>query len=245
MFESVKDYVLGLLLSLPGIICALSIHEFSHAFVSSKLGDPLPKATGRLTLNPFRHIDPIGFLTLLLLRFGWAKPVVIDPRYYKNKKLGIVLTSLAGPFSNFVAAFVLVLAKLLTYLLWAATYGSLSSFWTTVIEVVYTMIDYSVILNVGLGLFNLIPISPLDGSKVLLSFLPLQAYEKVLKYERYGFCILLLLMFDIPGRLLSIVGVPSSITVWLDMSLYLGVARSAVIGVFENFWVWALSFFGL
>ncbi|MBR6772883.1 MAG: site-2 protease family protein [Clostridia bacterium] len=245
MLNSIRDYAISLILSLPGLILALTVHEFAHAFVSSKLGDPLPKATGRLTLNPFQHIDPVGLIMLVFLRFGWAKPVMIDPRFYKHKKLDTALTSLAGPAANFVLAFVLVLAELLLNIVYGLLYERLSSFMITAFSVVYTMVDITVILSVGLGLFNLIPISPLDGSKILYSFLPLKAYEKAISAERIGYLVLILLMFNLPGRLLGIVGVPYGITMWLDLSMYLGIARTAIISAFEWVWIAFLGLFGL
>lgn len=245
MLDTIRDYAIGLLLSFPGLILALTVHEFAHALVSSKLGDPLPKASGRLTLNPFRHIDPIGLLMLVVLRFGWAKPVMIDPRFYKHKKLDTALTSLAGPAANFILAFFLVLAELLLNLVYGRVYANLSSLWITAFSVVYTMLDITVILSVGLGLFNLIPVAPLDGSKILYSFLPLKAYEKAISAERIGYIVLITLMFDIPGRLLSLAGVPYGITMWLDLSMYLGIARSAVITAFEWVWIAFLGLFGV
>lgn len=245
MLDSIREYVLGLLLGLPGIIFAITVHEYAHALVSSSLGDPLPKASGRLTLNPFRHIDPIGLLMLIILRFGWARPVMIDPRYYKHKKLGTALSALAGPIANFLLAFILVLAQLGLNSLYVNIAGGLTSFWQTAMSVIYTMLEYTVVVSVGLGLFNMIPIAPLDGSKVLYAFLPFKAYEKAIRAERVGLIVLVLLMFNVPGRLLGIIGVPYWITMWLDLSFYLGVARSFVISGFEWFWITLLGLFGI
>ena len=245
MWDTIRSYAVSMLLSLPGILFALTVHEYAHALVSSKLGDPLPKASGRLSLNPLRHIDPVGFLALLLLRFGWAKPVYVDPRYYKHKKLDMALTALAGPAVNLVTAFLLELLVLVVYVIVPRTVTDPGTFGATALSVVFSMLDASVLVSVGLGIFNLIPISPLDGSKVLAAFLPLRAYEKVLKYERYGFIVLMILMFGIPGRLLSIFGVPDAVTRWLDLNLYLGAARDAVISVFDGFWLRVLSLVGV
>lgn len=245
MLDTIRDYAVSLLLSFPGLILALTVHEFAHAFVSSKLGDPLPKASGRLTLNPFRHIDPVGLLMLVVLRFGWAKPVMIDPRFYKHKKLDTALTSLAGPAANFVLAFLLVLGELLLNLVYGLVYTKLSSLMITGFSVVYTMMNITVILSVGLGLFNLIPISPLDGSKILYAFLPLKAYEKAISAERIGYIVLIMLMFNLPGRILGLAGIPDGITMWLDLSMYLGIARSAIISAFEWVWVSLFTLLGL
>lgn len=245
MLDSIREYVIGLLLGLPGIIFAITVHEYAHALVSSALGDPLPKASGRLTLNPFRHIDPIGMLMLIVLRFGWARPVYIDPRFYKHKKLDTALSALAGPVANFLLAFVMVLVEYVLNLVYGNVADSLPSFWVTAMSVVYTMVDCTVIVSVGLGLFNLIPIAPLDGSKVLYAFLPFKAYEKAIRAERIGLIVLVLLMFNVPGRVLEIVGVPYWITMWLDLSFYLGFARELCIAGFEWFWAAVLGLFGL
>ncbi|MBR4941481.1 MAG: site-2 protease family protein [Clostridia bacterium] len=241
MFDGIKGYIIELMLSLPGIIFAMTVHEYAHALVSTKLGDPLPKASGRLTLNPFKHLDPVGFLMLLVLRFGWARPVYIDPRYYKKPRRDRALTSFAGPAANFITAFILVLVQVIMNIIYARVAGGLSSFALTAISVAYTMLDITVIISVGLGLFNLIPVPPLDGSGVLFSFLPLKLREKLRQAERYGIVVLMLLMFNVPGRLLGIIGVPSAITMWLDLSLYLGIARSAIIGAFQWFWEFLFS----
>lgn len=230
-----KEFLVEALYLLPGIVLALTIHEFSHAFVSSKLGDPLPKATGRLSLNPMRHIDPIGFIMLFLVRFGWAKPVMVDSRYYKHKKLDMSLVALAGPISNLLTAFLLMALSMLVAVCYNIRHAAgASGTLMTVLLVVYQLLLTAVSVNVGLAIFNLIPISPLDGSKVLAAFLPMRAYNKVLQYERYGFLILLLLLLDIPGRLLNIFGVSSAVTRYIDLSYYLNIARMFLMNLFQN-----------
>ena len=237
MLDMLKQYLVDALYLLPGIVVALTIHEYAHALVSTKLGDPLPKATGRLSLNPARHIDPIGFIMLFLVRFGWAKPVMVDPRYYKHKKLDMSLVAMAGPLTNLLMAFLLTALSMLVAVryntLWAA---GADGTMMTVRVVVYNLLSIAISLNVGLAIFNLIPISPLDGSKVLAAFLPMRAYNKVLQYERYGFLVLLLLLLDVPGTLLGICGVPAQITQYLDLSFYLNYARMFVINLFQNIW---------
>lgn len=159
------------------VIISLAFHELAHGFVSHKLGDPTPKREGRLTLNPFAHMDLFGTLCLLFLGFGWAKPVQINPQYYKNKKLGTVLVSLAGPCSNFIQAFIgLLLIKILPLV-------GISYF-----------LSVFVTINISLGVFNLIPIPPLDGSKILYSVLPEDLYFKYMRYEQYGMFILMALL---------------------------------------------------
>lgn len=244
------QYLEEALYLLPGIVIALTLHEFCHAWVSDRLGDPLPKATGRLSLNPARHIDLFGFIMLFLVRFGWAKPVIVDPRYYKHKKLDMSLVALAGPAANLVLAFLMTGLAMVTagvYNNAVAEYGVPDvlpytivytvdgmAAWLKVMVVVYRLLVTGVALNLGLALFNLIPISPLDGSKVLAAFLPLKAYNKVLRYERYGFLVLLLLLLNIPGRLLNIVGVSSAVTQYLDLSFYLNIAREFLWELFRG-----------
>lgn len=219
MLGNIKEFITDALYLLPAIVPALCFHEYCHALVSTWLGDPLPRQSGRLTLDPRKHIDPVGFIMLFLVRFGWAKPVYVDPRYYKNKKLGMSLVALAGPLSNLLLGFLSAVLYILSMKL-----GD-----TAMAQVVQTILLYCVIINVGLAVFNIIPISPLDGSKLLAAFLPLKAYEKVLKYERYGFIVLILLLFDAPARLLSIFGVPYSVTMYLSLDYYLSAMRGAVI----------------
>ena len=173
------------------VLIALVLHELAHGFVSYKLGDPTPKAEGRLTLNPLAHIDPIGAICLLIFGFGWAKPVVIDYRYYKNKKLGTTLVSLAGPCANFIIAFLAVVA-----LKFCITFNVLPL-------VNFFSILFSI--NVGLGTFNLIPLPPLDGSKIVAALLPSHLYDKWMILERYSmFILLLLLAFDVLNPILSV-----------------------------------------
>lgn len=162
------------------VLIAMSFHELAHGFVSYKLGDPTPKANGRLTLNPLAHIDPMGAICMFIFGFGWAKPVSINSYYYKNKKSGITLVSLAGPCANFIIAFISVIC----IKLFAGLNSSiLTGFFMTLFSV-----------NIGLGTFNLIPIPPLDGSKVLASFLPSNLYNKWMAFERYGMIILLVVL---------------------------------------------------
>ncbi len=225
MLGNIRSYVIEILYLLPAIVPALCVHEYFHAQVSTWLGDPLPRSTGRLTLDPRKHIDIMGFLMLLIVRFGWAKPVYVDPRYYKHKKLGMSLVAIAGPIANLLLGFICTALYILCFRL-----GS-----STVEIVIRQILAYCIIINVGLAVFNLIPISPLDGSKLLAAFLPLKAYEKVLKFERYGFIVLIVLLFDIPLRLLTILGVPYSLAQWFSLTTYLGIARGYIMDAY--FWL--------
>ncbi len=161
------------------VIIAMVFHELAHGYVSYKLGDETPKRDGRLTLNPMVHLDLFGTIMLFLFHFGWAKPVQINPYYYKNKKLGTVVVSLAGPFTNFIIAFVGMLLLRLNTLLPMI-----------IVEFLYSLIT----INIGLGVFNLIPIPPLDGSKVLAAVLPQDLYMKYMSIEQYGFIILIVIL---------------------------------------------------
>lgn len=181
MLEQIK----GILMSAPLILLSLSCHEFAHAAMSDRLGDPTPRREGRLSLNPFRHLDLKGLVCLLVFHFGWAKPVMINPRYYKNRRQAMILVAAAGPMMNFFLA----LSCLFVF-----TAGS-RYFPASTPEIVYDLLLRAVYLNLGLGVFNLIPIPPLDGSKILSGILP--SLEPLWRrIERYGMVILLVLIFS-------------------------------------------------
>ena len=168
--------ILDLLLTLPGILIALTFHEFAHAWVAYKLGDNTPKYQGRINLNPLSHIDPVGFVFLIVAGFGWGKPVQIDPRNFNGKyslSKSEAIVSAAGPIMNFILAFVFLI---IYYLLFSVTniIDGLSMQWQLII---YQLILYTISINIGLGVFNLIPIPPLDGSKILMHFLPYNAKQ--------------------------------------------------------------------
>jgi len=171
-----------LLISLPILLIVITVHEFAHAFVADRLGDPTPRLAGRLTLNPISHIDPIGFLMLILVRFGWAKPVPINPYNFRNPRQGSLLVSLAGPLSNFMLAW--VIAVLYRFL--PIGYGGM---------VFAYIIEYTIWINLALAVFNLIPVPPLDGSHILEYFLPAHQYEITLRMQQYGMFILLAIIF--------------------------------------------------
>lgn len=186
MYLFTKDGLIQLLLSLPIVLFALSAHEFMHAYVSWRLGDPTAKQAGRLTLSPWAHLDPIGTLMLVLLRFGWAKPVPIVPANYRNPAKGIFLVSLAGPATNFALALLFSLVLRFTEafapLPW---YGTL-------------FLINGVALNLSLFLFNLIPVPPLDGSGILLYFLRGRSLEVFRRLQPFGpLLLLVILMTDV------------------------------------------------
>ncbi len=173
------------------VLLSISIHELSHGLAAYLMGDTTAKSSGRLSLNPLHHIDIFGAICLFLFGFGWAKPVPVNPRRFKSPKLGMAITSLAGPLSNFILAFI---ASIFVVLLSKLTFSSNTSFTFNVASVTYMICQYLVIINIGLGLFNLIPIPPLDGSKILLSVLPERWYFGYMQFERFGFIVLILLI---------------------------------------------------
>ncbi len=186
--------LLDLLISAFAALFCITFHELSHGLAAYKLGDPTARNVGRLTLNPIKHIDPLGLLLLVTARVGWAKPVPVDMRYFKKPKRDMALTALAGPVSNFILALLAVLLSNLIFTLCALWGWAPSSAGAGVaFLVVLSFLANVALLSVGLGIFNLIPISPLDGSKVLYSFLPEKAYYTILRYERYVMLPLLLL----------------------------------------------------
>lgn len=172
----------------PMVLIALTFHEFAHGWVSKKLGDPTPEMTGRLTLNPLAHLDPVGALLMLFTGFGWAKPVQINPGYYKDPKKGMALTALAGPVSNFLLSVIAMIIYGVCFIIYAKT-GALEN----AIDDIASLTMQFVVLNLSFMIFNFIPIPPLDGSRVLGVFLSDSAYFRLQQYERYSFMLIILL----------------------------------------------------
>ena len=177
LFNLATFNLVATLLTLPGVIIALSFHEFAHAFVADRLGDPTPRNQGRLTLDPLKHIDPVGIFLLIFAHMGWGKPVQINPNNFSkvSKEKGEALVALAGPIMNFILAFILMIIfyAMIVFIPGTGVLNSLKAI--NVMNVVITMIYYAIVVNIGLGVFNLIPIPPLDGSKIFLRFLPYRA----------------------------------------------------------------------
>lgn len=178
--------LLSLMISAVATLLCFTVHELCHGAVAYRLGDPTAKLCGRLTLNPIRHIDVAGLVMMLVARVGWAKPVPVDMRNFKNPKHGMALTALAGPASNFIMALAaLALASLVGH------FAPVHPAWLLVMCFLCNV----AVLSVGMGLFNLIPISPLDGSKIFFSLLPDKAYYTILRYERFFMIPLMVLTF--------------------------------------------------
>lgn len=174
--------------ALASLIC-LTVHELCHGLIAYRLGDPTAKLNGRLTLNPIAHIDFVGLFLMLTARVGWAKPVPVDMRNFRNPKRDMALTALAGPVSNFILAFsATAVCSVLVHFGWAS--GS----WIQ--AAVLLFFCYLAVLSIGLGVFNLIPIPPLDGSKALFSLLPDRIYLTILKYERFVIVAVVLLAWS-------------------------------------------------
>lgn len=192
------DFLESTLTRVLAVLLCLTVHETCHGLAAYALGDPTARDRHRLSLNPFRHIDWLGLAMMLAVGFGWAKPVPVDPRYFKKPKQGMALTALAGPASNLLLA---LLAVFLSREIYArGTWMPMEARIFLFEFLLYTLAP----LSIGLGLFNLLPIPPLDGSKVLGAFLPDRAYFGLMRYERFGlFLLLALSWFGVTGDLIS------------------------------------------
>lgn len=188
------EQIIGFLYALPGVLFALSVHEFSHGYVAYKLGDPTAKNFGRLTLNPLKHLDVFGAIAMLLVGVGWAKPVPVNTRYFKKYKRDTALVAFAGPLSNLISSFVgmLIYYGVVKLIFSFKPELFLSTVWTGLSQIIISFI----FVNVGLAVFNFIPIPPLDGSRIVDSFLPQKLLVLYHKYERYISIIMLLVVIS-------------------------------------------------
>ena len=175
--------ILAIIAGIPGLLIALVIHEYAHAQVADWMGDDTPRMMGRLTLNPVAHIDPVGLMMLLVARFGWAKPVMINPGNFRNWRKGEICVALAGPVSNLITGFIALVVQLI--------FAKLNLFTSTALPMVLQLI---VLYNVNFAIFNMLPLPPLDGSRVLMCFLPTEWSYKLAGIESYSFLILIALM---------------------------------------------------
>ena len=170
-----------LILTTMAALVALTIHEFAHGYVAYRLGDDTAKSMGRLSLNPIKHLDPFGVICMVLFHFGWAKPVPINPRNFKNPRRGFAISAMAGPATNLIVGFFTAFL----YLLCLSTFRQVEHTFINNLEInLLTFLQYFFIINVGLGIFNLIPVPPFDGSRILNIILPKRWYFKVMRYER-------------------------------------------------------------
>lgn len=199
-----------MLLSLPAIFISLSIHEAAHGYAAYKLGDPTAKNLGRLTLNPLKHIDPIGFICMFLFGIGWANPVPVNSRYFKKPRRDMAITAAAGPLSNLLLAivFTLLLRLLMipvdinysdsfvsteTGIYYSSSIMDDKVFW--ILTILVCILYFGIVLNLSLMLFNLIPLPPLDGSRIAYIFMPPKWYFGIMKYEKYIMIAFLVLLY--------------------------------------------------
>ena len=214
-WQAIRDgfdfsYLLGLLQSvLPALVC-ITLHELSHGLAALRLGDTTAKDAGRLTLNPLRHLDPIGLLMMLVFHVGWARPVPVDMRRFRNPKRGMAITALAGPAANVLIALVFLF---LYGLLFRPLAGNAVGDW------VLETVELTAVLSLGLAVFNLLPFPPLDGSKIVFALLSDEGYRRFLRFERYGAIILFALMWS------GVLGRPLSAAINALYKLFFPVAR--------------------
>ncbi len=192
----IRSIIISLVFSMPIILLALSLHETAHGYVAYKCGDNTAYNLGRLTLNPFRHIDPIGFGCMLLFGFGWAKPVPINTRNFRNPKRGMALSALAGPLANAIMGMIsAILLGFVTALYYYLMISGSSEFVLTCVSYTSVLFELSALYNFLFMAFNLIPIPPFDGSRIALAFLPPKTYFGIMRYERQIMIGLLIALF--------------------------------------------------
>lgn len=205
------------------LFTALPVHECAHAWTAHKMGDDTAKEQGRITLNPFKHLSLWGSLMMVLIGFGWGKPVNVNPDNFKNPKKGMVLTSLAGPASNFIMALLAMICCRVCYMI--AAVDAMTSSLGTSKDIFFTISDvflYVTLINISLGVFNFLPIPPLDGSKIFNAVLPEKIYFTIMKYEQFIFIALIVLMYsgllDKPLAFLqnTVISVMLFLTGWVD-----------------------------
>lgn len=223
MNETILDYLIKALV----LFTAVPVHECAHAWVAEKMGDDTGRKQGRITLNPFVHLTLWGSLMMILVGFGWGKPVMVDSRNFKDPKKGMVLTSLAGPASNFIMAFLsMIVYKVLAFLSFAKDSSTL--------DMLATVFVYITLINISLAVFNFLPIPPLDGSKIFNAILPEKWYFTIMKYENFIFIALIILVYsgllDAPLSFLQdkVIDVMLFLTGWVDKIMSLLIAGGVI-----------------
>ncbi len=222
--------IISVLLSLPIIVIALSTHEAAHGFVAYKMGDHTAYNLGRITLNPIKHLDPLGFLCMLVVGYGWAKPVPINTRNFKNPKLGMALTGIAGPLANLLLGIIgsMLSVAVDTFGLALSPYYAENELAINIVVITSFFFQLFAFYNFILMAFNLIPIPPFDGSRFFLAFLPANVYFKIMKYERIIMIVILLIMIILPVSPFS----------WIANQLYsitclpFGILFNLIVGLF-------------
>ena len=241
--QDIPYYVLSAL----AVLITLTVHEYAHAWAAYKLGDPTAKNLGRLSLNPIKHLDPVGALCMLVFHFGWAKPVPITPRNFKNPRRGFAISALAGPTINLVISFFSAFVYLLLLSVFNSAFSKagipsplMFSFAENIILFFYLLH----IINLGIAIFNLLPVPPLDGSRILGLLLPPKQYFSIMRHERTIYYIMLgwLLVGDVlSGMILSLPGASGNVVLRLfanvmSLSNLLGLAIDKISGLITNFW---------
>ena len=241
MFNS--ESIIYFVLSAFAVLVTLTVHEYCHAYAAYKLGDPTAKALGRLSLNPIKHLDPVGAVCMLIFHFGWAKPVPIDARYFRKPKRDFAIVALAGPLSNLLIAFISAMIYL-SLNAWFRQISFSDTFLRAVVQNTGLFFYLFHLINLGIAIFNLIPIPPLDGSRILNVILPERTYFKIMRHEQkiyYGMLAWLLLgnyvySFLVSLPLVAANPILSAIVKIFSLSEILGIAIDGLSALMFDFW---------